>query len=109
MVSSADITSTLFAHGMIIGRDLSTRGSTMANSSNTALATQTNEACVNPNCKAKKRSTHTITNCYWPGGGKEGQFLPNFGRNRANAATSGSLPSQPEHFVLLAQIPNTPG
>ena len=113
MTSSADIISTLFAHGMIIGRDGNAKGSTTANSSNTALAAKTNEACTNPNCKAKKRSTHTIANCYWPGGGKEGQFLPNFGqRNRASVATSGTTStttSQPEHFVLSARIPDTHG
>ena len=110
MSSSANIISTLFAHGMIVGRDVNARGSTMANSSNTALAAQTNGACINPNCKAKKQSTHTIVNCYWPGGGKEGQFLPNFGqRNWVNAVNDGSSSSQPENFILSAQIPNTPG
>ena len=110
LTSSADIISTLFAHGMIIGRDSNTKGGTTANSSNTALAVKSNKACTNPNCKAKKRSTHTHANCYWLGGGKEGQFPPNFGqRNRANAATSGSTQSQPEHFVLSARIPNTLG
>jgi transposase InsO family protein len=101
--SSADIVSTLFAHGMIIGRD--TKAS--SGSSNTVLAARTTEGCTNPNCKAKKRSTHTTANCYWPGGGKEGQFPANFGqKNRANVVTS---ESQPEHFVLSAIIPNTTG
>ena len=50
---------------------------------------------------------HTTSNCYWPGGGKEGQFPPNFGqRTWANAANT--LPMT-EHFVLLAHISNTPG
>jgi transposase InsO family protein len=107
MSSSADIVSTLFAHGMIIG--VTTKAN--ANASNTVLvARTTNEGCGNPGCKAKKRSTHTTDNCYWPGGGKEGQFPPNFGqRSRANVVTSGSTTSQPEHFVLSAIIPNTPG
>ena len=85
MSSSADIISTLFAHGMIVGGNTTTS----TNSSNTVLAVQTtSEGCTNPNCKAKKRSTHTTANCYWPGGGKEGQFPPNFGqRNRANSVT----------------------
>lgn len=78
MTTSADIVSTLFAHGMILGRDPSNKTST-SNSSNTVLAARTNEGCTNPNCKAKKCSTHTTTNCYWPGGGKEEQFPPNFG------------------------------
>jgi hypothetical protein len=101
----ADIILMLFAHGMIIERDASTKGSTTANSSNTALAAKANDSCTNLNCKAKKRCTHTISKCYWPGGGKEGQFPLNFGqRNRANTATSGSSTSQPDHFVLLVQV-----
>jgi hypothetical protein len=104
--SSADIISTLLAHGMILGRE--TKATTSPNPSNTVLAARTAEGCTNPNCKAKKRSTHVTANCYWPGGGKDGQFPPNFGqRNRANAAAS--TPNQPEHFVLSARVPNTPG
>jgi hypothetical protein len=50
-----------------------------------------------------QRSTHTISNCYWPEGGKEGQFSPNFSqRNRVNAAVSGSSTSQLDQFVLSA-------
>jgi transposase InsO family protein len=113
MTSAADIVSTLFAHGMIVGGEANTKTGTSA--SNTVLAARTTEGCTNPNCKAKKRSTHTTTNCYWPGGGKEGQFPPNFGqRSKANAATSTTTPSQPtpsqpEHFVLSAAILDTPG
>ena len=106
MSSSADIISTLFAHGMIVGRDTKMNGS----SSNTVLVAWTNEGCTNPNCEAKKRSTHSTANCYWPGGGKEGQFPANFGqKNWANAVTSGSMTSQPKHFVLSAIVPDTPG
>ena len=97
MSSSADIISTLFTHGMIIGRDTKMNGS----SSNTVLVAWTNKGCTNPNCKAKKCSTHSMANCYWPGGGKEGQFPANFGqKNQANAVTSGSMTSQPKHCVL---------
>jgi hypothetical protein len=113
MRSAADITSTLFAHGMILGRDPSNK---TASPSNTALVARTTEGCTNPNCKAKKRSTHTTANCYWPGGGKEGQFPPNFGqRSKANAASTTSTtnttstPEKVEHFALSARIPNTPG
>ena len=118
--SSADVISTLSAHALIL--DLHTKP---ANSPNTALAARTTDSCTNPNCKAKKRSTHTTQNCYWPGGGKEGQFPPNFGqRSKANATTTSNPPvnsttansvttisttSQPETFALLARIPNTPG
>jgi len=73
-----------------------------SNSSNTALAARAIDTCTNPNCKAKKCSTHTTANCYWPGGGKEGQFPPNFGqRAKANIANSNVL--ETEHFVLSAQ------
>ena len=110
MSSSADIVSTLFAHGMIIGRNTNNRANTSANSSNTVLAVWTTEGCTNPNCKAKKHSTHTTVNCYWPGGRKEGQFPPNFGqKSQANVATNTPTPNQPEHFMLLAQTPNTSG
>jgi hypothetical protein len=107
MSSSADIISTLLAHGMILGRETIT-----TNSSNIALAAHTNEGpgCKNVNCKAKDRSTHTTPNCYWPGGGKEGQFPVNFGqRPKANITSSESPSQQTEHFVLSARLMDTPG
>ena len=123
MSSSADIISTFYAHGMILGRDNMGRPTTSSASLNTALAARVNDACTNPNCKAKKRSTHNTANCYWPGGGKEGQFPPNFGqRNRANVASSmtaqpttatttaaTSTSSQIQSFVLSALILDNPG
>ena len=115
MSSSADIVSTLFAHGLILGRDNNGKPATTSNSSNTALAAQTNAGCTNPKCKSKKRTTHTTDNCYWEGGGKEGQFPPNFGqRSKANAAkpeaTSNATSSgQHDHFVLSVRVPDTPG
>src|SRR6202522_1973792 len=107
MASSADIISTLLAYVMIIGRNTKTSASSL----NTVLVARTiGKGCSNPNCKAKKRSTHTTADCYWPGGGKEGQFPANFGqRNRANTIISGPTTSRPEHFVLSAIIPNSPG
>jgi len=78
MSSTADILSTLLAHGMILNRG--TRSKPTSGLSSTALAATTSVACTNLNCKAKKQSTHTTANCYWPGGGKEGQFPPNFGQ-----------------------------
>ena len=84
MSSSADIISMLLTHGMIIGRE---KGLTRKNSVNTVLAARMIEGWTNPNCKAKKCSTHTTVNCYW--GGKEGQFPLNFGqRNQANVVTA---------------------
>ena len=80
----------------------------MSGSSNTALAAKGVDESSNPNCKAKKCSTHSTANCYWPRGGKERQFPSNFGqRARANAASSNQ--SGVEHFVLAARIPDTPG
>jgi transposase InsO family protein len=125
--TAAEIISTLNHHGMILGRDNVGRPATSSNSSNTALAARATEGCTNVNCKAKKRSTHSTANCYWPGGGKEGQFPPNFGqRSKANVASSTtaiptpmtttattpattSTPSQAQSFVLSALIPDTPG
>ena len=100
MTTSADIVSTLLAHGMILGRG------TM-NPYSTALTAQTKEGCKNPNCKARDPSTHTTEDCYWPGGGKEGQFPANFGqRSKANITVSSP---QTEHFALSARIPKNPG
>ena len=90
MTTSADIISTLFAHGMILGRGI-LKSAHSTGSSNTILAAQTTEGCTNPNCKVRKWSTRTTKNCYWPGSGKEGQFLPSFkGKAKANVATSAS-------------------
>lgn len=70
--ASVDIISTLFAHGMILGRGMANSTSTSSTGAmSTALITRVTEGCTNPNCKARKRSTHTLPNCYWPGGGKE--------------------------------------
>jgi hypothetical protein len=107
MTTAADIVSTLIAHGMILGRGTTT------NSSSTALAAHTNnsEGCKNPDCKAKDRSTHKTEDCYWPGGGKEGQFPANFGqRSKANlTVSSDSHSQQTQHFVLSARVLETPG
>ena len=101
--SGADVISTLIAHGMILDRG--SRAKPTSGSSSMALTATTSTACMNPNCKAKKRSTHTTANCYWPGGGKEGQFPPNFGqRTQANVASS--TLNGVEHFVLSAIVPD---
>jgi hypothetical protein len=110
MTSSADIISTLLTHGMIL--DKGNLNKPALRLSNTVLVAQTgNPPCTNPGCKVKKWSTHTTENCYWPGGGKEGQFPPNFGqRTRANAAGAAALPhGDHDHFVLSARIKDTPG
>lgn len=110
MSSSADIISTLLAHGMILGREISSKANPGVNSSSTVLAARTTEGCTNPNCKAKKRTTHTTANCYWPRGGKEGQFPPNFGqRSKANVTAAATPSGNVEHFALSAWTPTTPG
>src|ERR1700678_1456362 len=113
MATSADIISTLLAHGE---RGSSAKATTSTDDSSTVLAARTTEGCTNLNSKAKRCSTHTTSNCYWPGGGKEGQFLPNFGQrakantvNIAPAVNTTSTPDKVEHFALSARIPNAPG
>ena len=102
LTSPADIISILLAHGMILDRSHGNQPT--SNSSDTALAVHGTEGCTNPNCKAKMRSTHTTANCYWPGGGKEGQFPPNFGqRPKANSATLSSHETT-QHFALSTWI-----
>src|SRR6266542_5162463 len=104
-MKSADIFTTLIAHGMVINRGVQNKPTGL---SNTALAARTMESCTNPNCKAKKWLTHSTANCYWPGGGKEGQFPLNFGQRAwANAATSNQETT--EHFVLSTRVPDAPG
>ncbi|KAF7770864.1 hypothetical protein Agabi119p4_6838 [Agaricus bisporus var. burnettii] len=41
--------------------------------------------CTNQNCN---RRGHTIDNCYWPGGGKAGQFPPGFGKRGGSRAST---------------------
>jgi len=107
MKTAADIFSTLIAHGMILDR--ATRNKPTSGALNTALAAKVvTDPCANPNCKAKKRSTHTTADCYWPGGRKEGQFPPNFGQ-RARANVASSKPNDVEHFVLFATALDTGG
>ena len=114
LTTASDIFSMLISHGMILDRGSPGKGS--SSTSGTALAARTTEGCKNPNCKARKKTSHTTDNCYWPGGGKEGQFPPNFGqKSKANATTTTTptpdqtTPSQTEHFVLSARVPDTPG
>jgi len=44
--------------------------------------------CTNPNCR---RVGHLIDNCYWPGGGKEGQFPAHFGNRHTPTATMATI------------------
>lgn len=110
--------STLLAHRMILGRGATT------NASNSVLVAHTTEGCTNPNYKAKKHSIHTMSNCFWPGGGKEGQFPPNLGQQvKANSTMSTTTITNPStyvsmsstttkpsnHFILSAKTLTTPG
>jgi len=52
MTSTADVFSTLIAHGMILGRGVRNKP-TLGSSTNTVLVARTKESCTNPNCKAK--------------------------------------------------------
>src|SRR5260221_13665131 len=104
--STTDIFSTLITHRMILNQG--TQSKPTSGLSNTALVARTIDACTNLNCKAKKRSTHTTANCYWPGGGKEDQFPLNFEqRVRANVASSNHHVT--EHFILSARVTDTLG
>ncbi len=76
----------------------------------TALAATGRRHCTNPNCEAKDCSSHWVIDCYWEGGGKEGQFPPGFGQRKkphqpqANQTTT-NTPNPPttSHTVLVAQ------
>jgi hypothetical protein len=107
MECSADIVLTLLAHRMIFKRR--EQGKPTSKSSSTVLAAQTGNTigpCENPGCKAKKQSIYATKDCYWLGGGKEGQFPPNFRQKaRANAATATC--HEHKHFMLSAQIKDT--
>jgi len=61
--------------------------------------------CTNSNCKCYG---HTIKVCYWPGGGKEGQFPPGFGkrggiRDTAVGTRQGLLHQTPTANVIEAE------
>ncbi len=77
----------------------------------TAFAAATGKRhCTNPKCKAKDRSSHWVIDCYWEGGGKEGQFPPGFGQRKkqsqaqANQTSSNTPATTPStsHVVLAA-------
>ena len=56
---------------------------------NTLMATpKSNVVCVNPICVAANRVGHIIDNCFWPGGGKEGQWPDWWFKSRGIPATA---------------------
>jgi hypothetical protein len=122
--SSRDAINQLMTHWARISRDRIMN----ARTSTSALQAFTNKqsrnrfrsdlVCSNPNCG---RTGHTIEECYWPGGGKPGQFPswfrlkkggakgnsnPNIpGQSSANAADTGATAnanSEPKVFALAA-------
>lgn len=49
-------------------------------------ASKPHHICENPICKAAGRTGHLIDNCFWPGGGKEGQW-PEWWKKRGEEST----------------------
>ena len=64
--------------------------------------------CINPN---SRRQGHTIEVCYWPGGGKEGQFLPGFGKrggvrgSATNTQQGGFRPTIKANTISATEVP----
>ena len=56
---------------------------------------------INPLCKAANRVGHTIDNCFWPGGGKEGQWPEWWFKSQGIPASTvfASLATE-SHYVL---------
>lgn len=77
--SSIETISQLNVHWLRISRDriTGTPSSTTVLQANTNARRRNQMQCTNINCG---RRGHTIETCYWPGGGKEGQFPPGFGK-----------------------------
>jgi hypothetical protein len=74
---------------------------------NALMATpKSNVICINPVCKASNRVGHVIENCFWPGGGKEGQWPEWWFKSRGISADSSTstantaVVSTGSHFVL---------
>lgn len=69
-----------------------------------------NVICANPICKAAGRLGHTIDNCFWPGGGKEGQWpewwfksrgvLADSSTSTTSSTATATFVSTGDHFVL---------
>lgn len=129
--SSRDAINQLMAHWARISRDRVTNPQTTTSALQTTTPSRNRERqrnqsplqCNNPNCG---RRGHTIENCYWPGGGKAGQFPAGFGRRggmrntnstgqntTANATTtteSSSTEIEPKVFALatITTLPDDP-
>ncbi|XP_006457163.1 hypothetical protein AGABI2DRAFT_181495 [Agaricus bisporus var. bisporus H97] len=103
--TSREAISQLLTHWARVSRDRVTTSqttsalqttTTQSNNRNRQRSQNSQLTCTNPNCG---RRGHTIEFCYWPGGGKAGQFPPGFGRrggaggSASNTATGGYQPS----------------
>ncbi|KAF7778932.1 hypothetical protein Agabi119p4_3277 [Agaricus bisporus var. burnettii] len=95
--SSRDAIQQLLTHWARVSRNRVTTSQTtsalQANTQSRGRDRQRNQfICTNQNCN---RRGHTIEFCYWPGGGKAGQFPEGFGRRggargSASATTTGN-------------------
>ena len=97
MTESKDMVAALTVHwDCLVLQKQKTGISTMA------LQVQTKQkfVCINPNCW---QNGHTIDNCYWRGGGKEGHFLPNF-RNKSKTSRTPSTKTQPSGTTPATNI-----
>ncbi|KAJ3931894.1 MAG: hypothetical protein NXY57DRAFT_1038844 [Lentinula lateritia] len=121
--SSTGIVALLSTHAYTLYGDLESAVSSTPDTSLALAAMSSHDPstpCKNPKCKAINKSSHGWPDCYWEGGGKEGQFPPNFGRARRNpranvsTTTSGfsststtpkanTATSHVEHFVMAAR------
>jgi hypothetical protein len=105
--SSADVINRLTIHWNRIDRSKSVTNPAMTV---TALQTDVRRPrsqlqCTNRNCG---RRGHTIANCYWRGGGKEGQFPPGFGqRGGGNGSMTQSATSTTNTSSVTAALTDT--
>jgi hypothetical protein len=90
--TSIELISKLNFHwGRIGGRNTSTaKGGITALTANAKNSSKSNLLCVNPKCG---RRGHLISDCYWEGGGKEGQFPPHFRKKPIANGTSNTQTS----------------
>src|SRR6202522_1952316 len=76
MTTSANIISTLINHGIVLDRGSPPKG--VSDTSGTALTTHAMEGCTNPNCKARKKSSHTTAKLLLAWRGQRGTISPKF-------------------------------
>ena len=69
----------------------------------TALQTDAKHSCKQLQCANKNCGCwgHTIANCYWHGGGKEGQFPPGFGQHGGVHTQSTTSATNPKGALAI--------